>query len=562
MSHDTLEVFSKDTFLTSLRNAGGVTGSGEAPTQQPRLPVEEPEAYVNEEMGSMVCSRVCGEISDVTCLLAATSPTYTGWRSCETDMRSSTRSLGRSLKRSASYLCASIVFDGASWSGTCADLLTTFQISAVLGRQEKDFLAAYRAHMYNVQKELHDMREKVHRNETVENKTEKIKKIEEERDWYRKEALRLDAFTTSMTKDLKYMKEKLQAIEEDRNWLEKQLKACKKQNKLLRAELDVRIASPANAAAGFENSVLPSFDGQSKGGSTTMSRKQTKRNSETSGVGGFNNGGGTGGLPYLCLEAPPNSPTAVPHDEREEKFKRQIKGLKRELQQKNQELNVLRQRRYLGKEDEQRSHLENFFIQCVESVKEEVARRRHGSGSGNASLDRKQDKTGQRASYADKARNQRYDVGPEFEEFTSADRVRLIERLLAHDEVLTFLYEHLFPSQVAPVSPLGTARSANTEALRDFDNYTSSLSESSVSLPETTSLRSSDPLHNSSTGDPTKFTGGGGNPVGSGAAAASAVRGGGLPLDASTMDYLRSMYVACASVWSPPAFRSADGEAG
>ncbi|KAF4321873.1 hypothetical protein BBO99_00003455 [Phytophthora kernoviae] len=82
------------------------------------------------------------------------------------------------------------------------------------------------------------MREKIHRNETVENKSEKIKKIEDERDWYRKEALRLDAFTTTMTKDLKYMKENLEAIEEDRNWLEKQLKACKKQNKLLRAELD------------------------------------------------------------------------------------------------------------------------------------------------------------------------------------------------------------------------------------------------------------------------------------------------------------------------------------
>ncbi|KAG6962087.1 hypothetical protein JG688_00008790 [Phytophthora aleatoria] len=99
------------------------------------------------------------------------------------------------------------------------------KISSVLARQERDFLAAYRAHMYNVQKELHEMREKIHRNETVENKSEKIKKIEDERDWYRKEALRLDAFTTTMTKDLKYMKENLESIEEDRNWLEKQLKA-------------------------------------------------------------------------------------------------------------------------------------------------------------------------------------------------------------------------------------------------------------------------------------------------------------------------------------------------
>ena len=134
----------------------------------------------------------------------------------------------------------------------------------MLARQEKDFLAAYRAHMYNVQKELHDMREKMHRNETVENKTEKIKKIEEERDWYRKEALRLDAFTTAMTKDLKYMKDKLEAIEEDRTWLERQLKACKKQNKLLRAELDVRISAngQADAMGGEGGGGLPPFDAQ------------------------------------------------------------------------------------------------------------------------------------------------------------------------------------------------------------------------------------------------------------------------------------------------------------
>ena len=43
-------------------------------------------------------------------------------------------------------------------------------------------------------------------------------------------------------KDLKYMKEKLENVEENGNWLERQLKASKKQNKLLRAELEIRLA--------------------------------------------------------------------------------------------------------------------------------------------------------------------------------------------------------------------------------------------------------------------------------------------------------------------------------
>ena len=37
------------------------------------------------------------------------------------------------------------------------------------------------------------------------------------------------------------MKDKMEAVEEDRVWLETHLKQAKKSNKLLRAELDVRI---------------------------------------------------------------------------------------------------------------------------------------------------------------------------------------------------------------------------------------------------------------------------------------------------------------------------------
>ena len=102
------------------------------------------------------------------------------------------------------------------------------KMSGVLAKHERDFLAAYRAHNYTVQKELQDLRNKVKEAENSLQKNDKIHKLEEERSWYRKEALRLDGFTTSMKKDLKAMREKLDAIEDDRNWLERQLKASKK----------------------------------------------------------------------------------------------------------------------------------------------------------------------------------------------------------------------------------------------------------------------------------------------------------------------------------------------
>ncbi|EEY69986.1 uncharacterized protein PITG_06537 [Phytophthora infestans T30-4] len=283
------------------------------------------------------------------------------------------------------------------------------KISSVLARQERDFLAAYRAHMYNVQKELHEMREKIHRNET-------------------------------------YMKENLESIEEDRNWLETQLKACKKQNKLLRAELDVRLAVPGNNSSPDPTGMLPSFD---RSGSKILKHRDSQDRFTPAAVRAH-------GLPQLNLDV------TSPSQEREEKFKKQIRTLKRELQHKTNELiSIKRQQRLLKRDgDGGQSLLEKFFLQCVDSVKDDVTR--------------------------EKARQPKFEV--ELDDFTSNDRVRLIERLLAHDEVLTFLYTHLFPSAVNTdaLETNWTAPPSGRE-LQKRDDSLPTL-HSSASLPETTSF--------------------------------------------------------------------------
>ncbi len=61
----------------------------------------------------------------------------------------------------------------------------------MLQKQEKEFLQAYRAHMYNVQKELQQLRTRLDDAEMSLKKNDKIRKLEEARDWFREEALRL-----------------------------------------------------------------------------------------------------------------------------------------------------------------------------------------------------------------------------------------------------------------------------------------------------------------------------------------------------------------------------------
>eukprot|EP00953_Heterococcus_sp_UTEX-ZZ885_P011787 6812-Heterococcus_DN1.PRE.2 len=83
------------------------------------------------------------------------------------------------------------------------------KISGVLSKQEGDFIAAYRAHMYTVQKELQTLRQRVVEAETALQRNDKVQKLEDNCEWYRKEALRLDGFNTAMQKDLRYMQKKL-----------------------------------------------------------------------------------------------------------------------------------------------------------------------------------------------------------------------------------------------------------------------------------------------------------------------------------------------------------------
>lgn len=462
MSHEGTEVFSKDTFLTALRNGSAPNADATAAGSKPTI--EEPAAMAIVREKHAQLHEVVGSLSE--------------------------------------------------------------KISAVLGRQEKDFLAAYRAHMYNVQKELHELREKMRRNETVENKTEKIKKIEEERDWYRKEALRLDAFTTSMTKDLKYMREKLESIEEDRNWLEKQLKACKKQNKLLRAELDVRVTTGTVAVnASFDTTQLPSFDSPKP----TIAGRRSSSKSKVH-EAGENDNARLPSLPLLVGD-PAHGPPQI--DEREERLRKQIKSLKKDLQVKIQEIAMLKQqqRSIVADDGEDRSHLESLFLRCVESVKEEVARRKTTGGK----------EKGQHRPALFLARNQCADAKNELAEFASADRVRVIERLLAHDEVLTLLYGQLFPTeQLKAASPSSVQRPTTTDGeTRASAHGTMQASDSTKSLPDTSSSPSVKRVNFDMSDSNAR---GSSQAAGSGAAAVSAAKGaGGLPIDESTRDYLRSM---------------------
>ena len=139
MSEISSEVFNKDTFLTALQETEGTV------LPRSRVVVQEPAAYV-------VVKYLWWD--NLTCL---------EWQMFVKSMLSSAKSSARCrnrYRRTASR-------DLPVW-------LTRIQIGAVLNKQEQDFLAAYRAHMYNVQKDVHDLKKKLELSETSDQKSEKL----------------------------------------------------------------------------------------------------------------------------------------------------------------------------------------------------------------------------------------------------------------------------------------------------------------------------------------------------------------------------------------------------
>lgn len=57
------------------------------------------------------------------------------------------------------------------------------KVTGVLAKQESEFMGAYRAHMFNVQKELQQLRARVDEAELAMKKNDRIRELERARDW-------------------------------------------------------------------------------------------------------------------------------------------------------------------------------------------------------------------------------------------------------------------------------------------------------------------------------------------------------------------------------------------
>ena len=84
--------------------------------------------------------------------------------------------------------------------------------------------------MYNVQKEMRQLRDKANEEECKKRRDSKISQLEHERDWFRNEAVRLDKICKEYKRGVEKWKSRVETLEDDQGFLEQQIMNTKVEN--------------------------------------------------------------------------------------------------------------------------------------------------------------------------------------------------------------------------------------------------------------------------------------------------------------------------------------------
>eukprot|EP00347_Sterkiella_histriomuscorum_P002600 403367516 len=112
------------------------------------------------------------------------------------------------------------------------------KISEVIKDHENDFFVAFKNKMYAIMKEMRELKEKASSERHKAKQEARLINLEKERDWFRREALKLDKMCKDHKRILNKLKATLENIEEDRDFFQEQLFNAKKVNKALLMELE------------------------------------------------------------------------------------------------------------------------------------------------------------------------------------------------------------------------------------------------------------------------------------------------------------------------------------
>lgn len=303
----------------------------------------------------------------------------------------------------------------------------------ILQEQERDLLRAFRARLFDVQTELE--KEKGKKDDGAAAWIERSRKLEAEVEWAKEVADRLERVNQTLLQENNRLKSQFASQEEDRNFLIKQLVAVKKDNARLRAEYQ-------ELESQFDGVTSEVRQLRELGGPTSSPTKLAVSGGGGGG-GGLPAGSGAGGTGLGGL-LPHTSGTTTSGKDSEERYKDINLRLRRLLAEERKATKEARCN--YERERGTRTEMELLLRQCVEDVRREIARRYVEEGQFQASAGNDLAKL--------------YGRQPSLipvEDFSLADRERVLELLLSQERVVSLLYAKTFPIATAAASTVATA---------------------------------------------------------------------------------------------------------
>ena len=94
----------------------------------------------------------------------------------------------------------------------------------------------------------------------------------------------------------------------------------------------------------------------------------------------------------------------------------------------------------------QRTDLEDFFLQCIEDTKKGIERRRRNASATHRKKPLPRVSSNSPLSLDEAARGSGAPPTITREDFTSTDREMVVHKLLQRDDVLSMIFEHMFPT--------------------------------------------------------------------------------------------------------------------
>lgn len=333
------------------------------------------------------------------------------------------------------------------------------RVSEVIQSHEKDFFSAFKHRLTRIKGEMMELKDQASKEKLKHKNEKRMIELEKERDWFRKEALKLDKMCRDHKRQLNKMKVTLENTQEDRDFFRIQLFKAKKVNKAMIIELEKYRDGKNIIFEEEEESVQPQL-------ALEAEPQREESLSEIFQPLAIKQEGEEAAVMVEDYEQQKDRPIASRETQRTKAGSyREEFSLQDEVLQENKEMKMreemyeetirhlrnqmdllkkssVKLKRDKVKFSQDKTDLEEFFLSCIEEVKKDILKRRALSRSQSAKKVIKNV-----ATHSDGGSSMRRlkETG-KLADFTNTDKRKVIELLLSNESILLFLYEKLFPS--------------------------------------------------------------------------------------------------------------------